>query len=307
MILALVTPAWAYGLEDWSWDPQRFPLAWCAEGESDSWSNDELVAEVANAAGYWELSGHCVPPFFEPVDDCADADVEIVVTDEAGTDLTELIFQDDDPSLLDHARVELDAEWALVLGGQTCEGGAYVNSLVVHGLGHVLGLGHSCEQEEICLDTDELEAAMYWSMPSCAWLVPNEDDYAGLDELYDRVHALSWTARQEGAEVCFELDQATPEGLTPSWIFGNESSGEADRWSPCHTFLGSGDHSVRVRVTDDDGCRLEGDVTSWTIRVDGQGGAEDEEGGAGPSCGCAGHSPGLVLLPLVGVLVRRRK
>ena len=179
--------AGAFELEG-GWDPERLPLVWCAEGESEAWSEEDLAVAVALATAAWERPESCVPQLFVRADTCADADVRVAADTDGtvGSGTTHVVTSQDDPQgFYDRYEVVYSSELDWLLPGETCEGDdIHLTSILVHQLGHALGLGHSCEQDEICLDTDELEAAMYWSMLPCTEVVPNADDHDGVEALY---------------------------------------------------------------------------------------------------------------------------
>ncbi|MCP4806868.1 MAG: matrixin family metalloprotease [Proteobacteria bacterium] len=126
-----------------------------------------------------------------------------------------------------------------------------------HEFGHLLGMAHSCEQGELCVETEELEATMYWTGPSCDTerSAIGEDDRQGIQALYGP--AVGWDITEEterfGAaplEACFEISaeeevMAELEGL--DWDFGDGNSSTEEE--PCHTYQTEGQFTVTLDAT----------------------------------------------------------
>jgi hypothetical protein len=72
-----------------------------------------------------------------------------------------------------------------ITNGQ-CNGGTNFDGVMTHEIGHTLGMGHSCEKEDACLDQKLQLATMFWSEGSCGQHAPdiNEDDIEGITALY---------------------------------------------------------------------------------------------------------------------------
>lgn len=147
-----------------------------------------------------------------------------------------------------------------------CSGGHLMEAVSTHEIGHLWGLGHSCNDPgdndphkgpDAC--NDETKAStMFWQGTDCA--APNgdeqatleEDDIIGLYALYGPYCEFTNTeadGRVAGGapyEVCFEYDcSEEPSGF--SWDFGDgETSTEG---SPCHTYETKGQYSVVFTAT----------------------------------------------------------
>ena len=126
-----------------------------------------------------------------------------------------------------------------------------------HEFGHLLGMGHSCEQGELCIDTDDLEATMYWTGGSCdtSRSSINEDDRQGIQALYGP--SVGWDIAEDqvrfGAaplEACFEVtaeDEVLDEVSSVDWDFGDGNG--SDELEPCHTYTTEGQFTVTLDAT----------------------------------------------------------
>lgn len=138
-----------------------------------------------------------------------------------------------------------------------CNGGTVMESVATHEIGHLWGLGHSCNDPQdndprkgpdAC--DDELKAAtMFWQAGPCSLeqATIEADDIEGLYALYGPYCEFT-TTEAEGRvaggapfEVCFDYEcSEDPSGFV--WEFGDgETSSEG---SPCHTYTEKGQYSV---------------------------------------------------------------
>ncbi len=137
----------------------------------------------------------------------------------------------------------------------SCAGERSVEATGTHEVGHLLGLGHSCEQGEPCNSDDLLKATMYWSGGECdtARSAVGEDDIEGLNALYGPFVEWTHTGDRFGAvplEICFEIitDEATLEQITDiQWHFGDGIT--SDELNPCHTYESQGQFNVTLTVS----------------------------------------------------------
>ncbi len=67
-----------------------------------------------------------------------------------------------------------------------CQGLISIQATATHEIGHLMGMGHSCEQGEFCDEALERAATMFWTTSGCdvAQSVINADDIAGINALY---------------------------------------------------------------------------------------------------------------------------
>ncbi|MFT4621689.1 MAG: hypothetical protein ACI8PZ_000341 [Myxococcota bacterium] len=139
-----------------------------------------------------------------------------------------------------------------------CNGGFDMVMIGVHEMGHTLGLGHSCEENEVCTDPLLKNAIMYWTGAPCLELDPVEDDIEGLTALYGPYASFvcSHTVSDDLAIgiVPFELkcvitsDDVT-EITKASWRFGD--GGVSDQVAASHTYTEPGNYTVQVTVNGD--------------------------------------------------------
>ena len=151
---------------------------------------------------------------------------------------------------------------------EPCEGNESIRELVaVHELGHALGMGHSCEEDDICADELLASAVMYWDDRGCtANRTPNADDLDGFAHLYDAAGSWAVTSGdyigKTPREVCFAIEPNNIDADHVAWEFGDGTTGEGDE--VCHTFEGAGEHVIGVDYfsePDDDAPR------SWSSTI----------------------------------------
>lgn len=65
-----------------------------------------------------------------------------------------------------------------------CTGQTSIQAVATHEIGHLIGLDHSCEREDICLDPVLRNATMYWSAGPCTPNTVNRDDIESINALY---------------------------------------------------------------------------------------------------------------------------
>ena len=173
-----------------------------------------------------------------------------------------------------------------------------VEEVGTHEVGHLIGMGHSCEQDDSCNSRVLQEATMFWSSAPCSTggAAINEDDVSGITSLYGPFVRFNIVTENDDStavsgkaplEVCFELE-ASEETLgeiqAVEWAFGDgETSADQE---PCHTFESQGQFTINATFTGvSDAC---GD---W----------EHTQRELGIVLVCGEPEPGFELLPVSGL------
>ena len=175
-----------------------------------------------------------------------------------GVQNSDIVFNDN---------IDWSPDWEIADGCQGDE--RSVESTGTHEIGHLLGMGHSCEQGELCVDSDFLEATMFWSGGGCNTDRSgiNDDDIAGIQALYGPY--VSWDTTEDTVrygpkplEACVEVtaDEDTLVTITDiEWDFGDGTASETGE-TPCHTYESEGQFTVTMNATGDDP-----DCGEWTV------------------------------------------
>ena len=130
-----------------------------------------------------------------------------------------------------------------------------LEAVATHEIGHLWGLGHSCEEGEACPELDERYATMYWSIGPCSTYqsILKSDDIEGITSLYGPYASFySDSERNGGAplEVCFEIEMDDEgEGFEIEWSFGDGATSTDTATPVCHTYTEAGQYSVNMKVT----------------------------------------------------------
>ncbi len=135
-----------------------------------------------------------------------------------------------------------------------CDDAYIIETAALHGVGHLLGLAHSCEASEeldgLC-DDEQLDAAMYWEVLACDAVRsdPTPDDADGLLALYGpfgrgpRIARDSWSYT---SEICLSIEALFGHDESIIWSMGDGST-QAGR-EICHTYAEPGAYTVGVRA-----------------------------------------------------------
>lgn len=139
-----------------------------------------------------------------------------------------------------------------------CNGEMSLESTGTHEVGHLLGLGHSCEDGEACLDPALASATMFWQGGPCdtSRAAIGDDDVSGITALYGPyAYFTTESVRSGSAPLTLDFEVFASEGATVSdaqWTFGD--GGTSTEIAPSYTYEEQGQFSVDVVLggTDDD-------------------------------------------------------
>lgn len=137
-----------------------------------------------------------------------------------------------------------------------CEGEYAVEGTSTHEIGHLWGMAHSCEEEDVAsgnCNGDELyDAVMFWTGGPCEIgdAEMNEDDVEGITALYGPYAEFSAATDTSGGvplEVCFDLSSNSAISEA-EWSFGDGSTDISDATEVCHTYTEQGQYSINVTI-----------------------------------------------------------
>ena len=143
-----------------------------------------------------------------------------------------------------------------------CNGETSMLGVMTHEVGHLLGMAHSCEENDICADSLLRDATMYWSGGPCETLQSNinDDDNDGITALYGPYatfqcsHELDPgnpdTIAQGNVPMdlkCIVQSEETEELQDASWTFGD--GGSSTEFDPVHTYEEPGNYTIEACFT----------------------------------------------------------
>lgn len=160
-----------------------------------------------------------------------------------------------------------DVHWVTTAeadAGDCSDDGVAIEAVATHEIGHVWGLGHTCERGESCTDPDLASSTMYWQTPICdlTQASPTDYDADSIALLYGPTLALhagdpARPSTRAGAvpfEICFDATvsgRADPQLATTHWSFGDGATSDAA--APCHVYRSADTFDVTLDATLSDG------------------------------------------------------
>ncbi len=158
-----------------------------------------------------------------------------------------------------------NVDWATEeqIANTTCSGESSLQGVSVHEIGHMFGMGHSCDQGDACTSTVLRDATMYWIGGPCdsAQSTLNEDDIEGITRLYGPSAAITCNNEidpEDPATIAFgsvpfdlrcsvvsdnraEIDEAATSW---NWGDGNSSTGLDVE----HEYTVAGNYTLQAEV-----------------------------------------------------------
>ncbi len=149
-----------------------------------------------------------------------------------------------------------DIDWGTsedIDDGRCSQGEMAIESTGTHEVGHLYGLDHSCEKEDICTDEAFRNATMFWSGGACdtSRAEINSDDIAGITALYGPFATFTTESDRFGSTpLTIDFEMVTDEDVeSASWNFGDgETSTELE---PSHEYTGQGQFTVSATFSGD--------------------------------------------------------
>ncbi len=279
-ILALSSTAFAWTHLGWYWPDDTLPIPWWFDDDAiedslpqesetqlaiiqtswDNWPEDAPCAGLSNEyRGINRLDkldgdDQKTTIMWEDPDDIQEAGVlGVTYTSMTGTDAkttngrvyysvfdSDIVFNND----VDFGTTE-DMEAGI------CAGETSIEAVATHEIGHLHGMGHSCEEGDACTEQELAEATMNWSAGPCDLKSAdlNIDDVSGIYALYGVYGTFVATSPTSGAApftVTFEVEsEAEVSSVHWQWGDGEEEDGSK---VASHEYTTSGSFTVRASM-----------------------------------------------------------
>jgi hypothetical protein len=271
------------------WSPSQIPVPYTiSEVGEDSLPNPGPDAEEAVVEGYaaW-LAAECST--FEAQYDGLTADntpnilneLNHVSFDDPGGDLgatvkavtntiasAAIVFNQDGNTYFKYRDTDIifndGFDWATdaQIDSGDCFNEHSIQSTATHEIGHLMGLGHSCEEGEACTELSKLEATMFWSAGACNTQRSqiNEDDIDGITAIYGPYATFQCSRELTPGDAdttafgvvpftlnCSVVSKNIEEIQSVEWFWGDGESATGNNVS--HEFTRPGNYTVSALIT----------------------------------------------------------
>jgi uncharacterized protein (TIGR03382 family) len=287
--LLVSSPAYAWRHTGFVWTPDQMPVVFyvAEDGAEDKETcQDSVPNGVCREVAEWAAEQWNNVP-------CADAEVEIADEPIANANtlrngINEIVFEDplqqmDDPqtiafsqSTATGAQVEVngqlyqqlndaDITFGVNRGLATidqiaagCDGRINIESTMTHEMGHSLGMAHSCEEEDICVDPELRDATMFWTSKGACDISRSElgpDDINSYQALYGPLATFQCSGENDNGSIlgvvpfdlsCAIASNSAPDITDVNWNWGD--GGNADSLAAGHTYEAAGNYTIQVTV-----------------------------------------------------------
>lgn len=278
-LLVFAHSAFAWNLIGRYWEDDAFPLKWWEDVEKEeslpegysheviqtAWDNWPEAAPCAGLSNEYqgelqlaqrsETDGKITFLWNDPGDEAGPGVLGVTYTSGQhgiGTRTVrgQILYETVDSDIVFNDAVDFATTADIVAG--TCNNESAIEGVATHEIGHLHGMEHSCQQEDLCNDQLLRDATMYWSVSTCDVNQndPNPDDVDGITAIYGVSGQFSATSnRYGGTPLSVDFTITSEAEVTGAhWQFGDgETSDEFP--STTHIYTTSGQFSVRVQLS----------------------------------------------------------